>query len=154
MYPNYSKGTTFVESFNFVCFIFTLLQISDVHSVDLFKFNGPNDLTEPSSAEKVEEDYSISNNECVDTTDFIIKSVHDKVRSNFQCHLCSYISVQSGSLKIHIKAVHDKVRDFKCQICSYSSAQKAMLERHIKTVHDKVRDFKCHLCTLSSADTS
>jgi hypothetical protein len=74
-----------------------------------------------------------------------IKSVHDKIK-DVKCDKCDYVCSTNGSLKIHIKQMHDKIRDFKCDKCDYVSSSNNALKRHIKQIHDKIKDVKCDKC--------
>lgn len=69
------------------------------------------------------------------------------LRTCIQCgemFKCDYKCSLNADLQKHIKAVHDKIKDFectypKCVKCSTNSH----LQQHIKSVHDKIRDFEC-----------
>ena len=37
--------------------------------------------------------------------------------------------------RLHVKAVHDKVKDERCPHCDYLTAQRCNLRKHIKLVH-------------------
>jgi hypothetical protein len=54
---------------------------------------------------------------------------------------CDYVCSTNGSLKMHIKMVHDKIKDVKCDKCDYVCSTNGSLKMHIKVVHDKIRDF-------------
>ena len=55
------------------------------------------------------------------------------------CKLCDYIGKDETVLKIHVKRVHDKIKDFKCDVCQAEFSQKIHLQRHGKRIH---KDFK------------
>ena len=48
-------------------------------------------------------------------------------------------------LKLHIKEVHDKIRDFVCDTCGMAFTQKSSLLKH-STVHTGLRAYKCDVC--------
>jgi hypothetical protein len=74
-----------------------------------------------------------------------IKQVHDKIK-DIKCNLCDYKCSRKYDLNKHIKSVHDKIKDIKCDLCEFKCSQKVNLDRHIKMVHDKIKDIKCDLC--------
>ena len=73
----------------------------------------------------------------------------------FTCSICAKDFTTKGSLKTHVKMIHDKIHDFKCNTCDYMSSTKGNLSKHIKQVHDRIQDIKCDTCvyTCSSVDT-
>jgi len=40
---------------------------------------------------------------------------------NHNCHLCEKTFKHKQSLKIHIKCVHDKIKNIQCQLCQYTT---------------------------------
>ena len=68
----------------------------------------------------------------------------------FKCDKCDYKTAVSNSLKIHIKSVHDKIKDHVCQECGYSCSLKPLLDSHIKQVHLKMKNYMCEECGYSS----
>jgi hypothetical protein len=40
-----------------------------------------------------------------------------------------------GALKVHIKAVHLKIRDKKCPYCEYAAAGAQQLKKHLQKYH-------------------
>ena len=60
----------------------------------------------------------------------------------YQCKLCDYKCAQKGNLKIHIKQVHDKIKDTQCSECDYVCATKGNLTKHIKSVHERSQESK------------
>ena len=67
--------------------------------------------------------------------------------------MCTFSGNMRG-LKMHIKALHDNIKDFKCPQCAYTTAYKYEINRHMKRIHEKIKDFKCHLCTYATSRTS
>merc|ERR1712150_129451 len=60
-----------------------------------------------------------------------------KNSSRYQCPECEYTTPHNrqNRLKIHIKGVHRKIKDFTCTQCEYGSAKKENLIRHMETKH-------------------
>ena len=56
--------------------------------------------------------------------------------------------MQKGSLKRHIKSVHEGIKPFMCNICGYKSALKSGLKRHITSVHEGKKQFHCTFCNI------
>ena len=64
-----------------------------------------------------------------------------------KCEKCPYIPYNISSLKSHIKAVHDKIRNHVCGECGYAASQKINLKKHKNMVHRMgERKFKCDKC--------
>ena len=57
----------------------------------------------------------------------------------FECGECDYKASNKHHLWQHVRAIHDKARDFPCDQCDYKAAQKSNLKRHVKNVH-KIQD--------------
>ena len=67
----------------------------------------------------------------------------------FHCTLCprglkSFTT--NGSLKLHIKSVHEGQRNHKCDSCGKSFITSSHLKNHIRTVHEGQRNYKCDSC--------
>ena len=64
----------------------------------------------------------------------------------FKCEKCVFKTVRKGDLKQHIKAIHDKIKDFKCNydLCKYTCSSNSGLNTHINAVHNKIKSFKCN----------
>ena len=63
-----------------------------------------------------------------------------------KCKHCDKVCGTAGDLRIHIKRVHDMIKDQECDQCDYKSSTACDLRRHIKSVHDKIRDHECNQC--------
>ena len=55
----------------------------------------------------------------------------------------------SGTMKIHMKTVHGKIKSFMCDSCEKSFGLKGNLLRHQKIVHEKVTPYSCESCEKS-----
>merc|ERR1712150_81103 len=59
------------------------------------------------------------------------------------CTQCDYKPIgktHAGSkqtLKQHVKAVHEKIKDKQCSLCDFTTAQKSNLNTHMKKKHNK-----------------
>ena len=69
--------------------------------------------------------------------------VRKRIRTKLKCDKCDFKGV---SLKLHIKSVHDKIKDNVCQECGYACSEKNTLDNHIKSVHLKLKDYVCEEC--------
>ena len=67
-----------------------------------------------------------------------VKEVHEGVKDH-ECNHCGKSFSQAGSLKLHVKAVHEGVhegvKDHVCNHCDKSFARKDRLNSHVKAVH-------------------
>ena len=70
------------------------------------------------------------------------------------CQICGYKSVSNNSLKLHIKAVHEKIYEHTCNTCQKQFFSKTLLNRHIRVVHLGERNFKCHICNMAFKENS
>ena len=52
----------------------------------------------------------------------------------------------NSSLKMHVKMVHDKIKDVKCDLCEYVCSTNGSLKSHVKRIHHKIKDIKCDKC--------
>ena len=70
--------------------------------------------------------------------------------NKFLCEKCPYVSSYKSHLKVHVKSVHENVREFKCEECSYEANQKSTLKRHVNGVHEKLQPYKCNKCPYTA----
>ena len=74
----------------------------------------------------------------------------------FLCDQCSQPFARRERLVRHIKAVHDKIRDYKCPHagCPYEAARSSQLKIHITSVHEKLKPFLCEHCSYEGPTKS
>ena len=73
----------------------------------------------------------------------------------FKCNQCTFSS-RSGiqQVKIHIKEVHDKVKDIICKYCGSAFSRRSNLNQHVKNVHlKKSEGTTCSKCGLILSTT-
>ena len=63
-----------------------------------------------------------------------IKSIHENIKDN-RCTKCDYKTTQKERLKMHIKSIHENIKDNRCTKCDYKTTQKQRLKMHIKYIH-------------------
>ena len=55
-----------------------------------------------------------------------------------KCNHCPYTSANKSKFKNHVKAVHEKIKDYACDDCSYTTTLKEYLKKHRVNVHQKI----------------
>ena len=80
-----------------------------------------------------------------------VRAIHDKAR-DFPCVLCEYKATQVGSLRRHVEVIHQQIKRFECEVCHHKSSCKGNLKKHIQVVHCDFRNFKCDLCAFATSD--
>ena len=55
------------------------------------------------------------------------KSAYIMEGSKLKCNLCPYTASKKSQLKRHVKAVHDKIKDYVCGECGYTASQEINL---------------------------
>ena len=76
------------------------------------------------------------------------KSWPVKKKKPVQCPQCEKTFHSSNYLKIHIKRIHDLVRDHMCDVCCKTFATPQDLNNH-QIVHTGEKNFPCHICGKS-----
>ena len=66
------------------------------------------------------------------------------IKSKLNCDICDYSGRTKAYLKIHIDAVHKKIKH-PCSQCEKLFAQKSSLNLHTKIVHDGIK-VSCNFC--------
>jgi hypothetical protein len=79
-----------------------------------------------------------------------IKMIHDKIKDH-ACSNCEYKCSTASSLKKHIKAMHLQIKDHVCDQCEYKCSQAGNLKKHVRAVHDKIKDQACANCEYKSS---
>ena len=59
---------------------------------------------------------------------------------------CPYTTSDTRNYRIHIKAVHDNIRDEICDECGRGFKRKYTLKMHVKQVHSELKDHACQEC--------
>ena len=62
-----------------------------------------------------------------------IKARHEGI--GHKCEICGKLFEMNGSLKHHIKTVHEGIREHECKICGKAFGKKAALRIHDENVH-------------------
>ena len=55
-------------------------------------------------------------------------------------------SRKKKALTLHIKGVHEKIKEFNCDRCNKIFSKGHNLKVHVQTVHEKERNFICQIC--------
>ena len=75
-----------------------------------------------------------------------IQKISPKTSASFPCESCNKVFTLNGSLKRHIKSIHEENRPFKCTACEKTFKLKNYLKRHFSSVHENKRPHKCTIC--------
>ena len=78
-----------------------------------------------------------------------VKAVHENIRDH-TCKICGNSFRDKRGLINHENAVHKKIRVYICQKCPYKASQKGQLDRHVRAYHDGIRRFACSLCSYKA----
>jgi hypothetical protein len=70
---------------------------------------------------------------------------HGVKRQNCNCPQCGKNFLSAQNLKVHIRAVHIKERNYPCTVCGMRFFTKCDQKRHERT-HEDVRSFSCSYC--------
>ena len=68
---------------------------------------------------------------------------------DYKCDLCCKSFGHVGSLKRHLKTIHEGEKDHLCTVCNKAFTQPGSLKLHVKTVHEGVRQHQCTVCGKS-----
>lgn len=72
-------------------------------------------------------------------------------KTSHACTECGFAADYKSKLERHIKAVHEKVKDFSCQLCNYTASQKSNIKLHMKQKHNNEKNYNCGECGYKSA---
>lgn len=64
----------------------------------------------------------------------------------FKCDLCPHASHNKQSLRLHIRVVHEKIKDFACQFCGKTFGKSHACKMHEMT-HTGEKQYECKVCT-------
>jgi KRAB domain-containing zinc finger protein len=83
-----------------------------------------------------------------------VLNVHEKSNAGFQCPIenCVKVLASAQNLKLHVQAIHLKVKGKMCPLCDYSATLDKTLQNHINTIHKKEKRFQCPLCDVQAYD--
>ena len=65
------------------------------------------------------------------------------------CQICKKSFTTKRTLKLHVKTVHDELKEYQCNICGKTFGNKSKLQFHIKRVHYSIKPHKCVSCYKS-----
>merc|ERR1712150_2830 len=91
------------------------LQTKDIHL---------NDTQWPTNDEKIQVSVSTSN-----------ISFSGKLASDLRCSKCDKSFASKQVLKVHIRSIHEKIKDYSCDYCDYTTADGSNFRRHINKYH-------------------
>ena len=66
-----------------------------------------------------------------------------KKQRRIKCELCEKSFHSKGYLKLHIKVVHDKIKEYMCDFCNKTFGHIKEMRRHIKLIHTFNKHSKC-----------
>ena len=69
-----------------------------------------------------------------------------KVTNKIKCRICDKKFGRSDCLKIHVKTVHDGIKDHQCKFCNKKFGRLGHMNRHVKEIHDgksRSQSLKC-----------
>ena len=97
-----------------------------------------------------------SNDQEDSNTEMIVDFMHPiKIESQKdetkRCKICLKRFSGRNKLKIHMDAVHKKLKPFQCSICQSPFALKAHLKSHVDVVHKKLKPVSCKMCSRTFA---
>ena len=134
---------------NYTIHLKNIHQKSELNEVSPGNIDNSKDQSEPSKYEIVESNHQ--------------KGVEQRWKTimgemgarKFKCEKCPFISSYVGNIKVHIKQVHDKIRNHVCGECDYASLFKTSLKRHMQLAHGiglrYKQIIKCEKCSYTTA---
>ena len=60
-----------------------------------------------------------------------------RTQGHHACSHCDVAFTAAGSLKTHVRTVHEQRRDHACPQCDYKTGQAGNLRTHVRTVHEQ-----------------
>ena len=76
-----------------------------------------------------------------------IKAVHQKLK-NYVCKTCNRAFAKAYNLKVHTDIVHLNLKPYQCNICARSFSLKRNLTAHNQVVHSEVKNYDCSTCGM------
>jgi hypothetical protein len=81
----------------------------------------------------------------VNTLRIHIRAMHENIRQ-YKCPECVKSYSSDHQLQLHRHAKHIKDVTYKCPHCSYFTYVAAAIPRHIKEIHERAKPHKCEYC--------
>ena len=69
-----------------------------------------------------------------------------RTQGHHTCPQCDAAFGQAGTLRTHVRTVHEQRRDHACPQCDAAFGQAGNLRVHVRTVHEKRKDHACPHC--------
>lgn len=83
----------------------------------------------------------------MDNKDMISKDANKaQPKKLFECHICYKNFTRKENHKVHVKTVHERIRQFECFICHRHFGFQHHLERHMSTTHSSGKEYTCSKC--------
>jgi hypothetical protein len=82
--------------------------------------------------------------------DMHVKYVHDRIKDHL-CPKCDYSTISEDNLDSHVQLVHESIRSYKCSHCDYDTTHMYHFTHHMYAKHEHVRDYTCTKCQYKSA---
>jgi hypothetical protein len=70
-------------------------------------------------------------------------------RERYPCPTCGKLLISEGSLRTHIRLLHDEKKDYVCHLCSMRFKRKHYLAYHVRRKHEETElpyTIQCELC--------
>ena len=78
-----------------------------------------------------------------------VKAIHEKLKQ-YKCKYCDKLYGYSTHLSVHIKTHEDgKIKRYSCHICLKTFGTNQAMNLHIRYIHENMKDHKCNICNGS-----
>jgi hypothetical protein len=83
---------------------------------------------------------------CVSRTEALFEHTFVRFTSGFVLLAsCATIWRAKDHLRRHVRAVHEKLKEYQCVLCHLLFSQQVHLDQHVRAVHEKIRAFSVTL---------